>query len=84
MAMSLEDGGHLTHGHPVTGSAKIYNFVRYGIKDSASGEIDYDKMITDARKLKPKIILAGFLDIHAILITLSFVLLLMLPVQIAC
>jgi glycine hydroxymethyltransferase len=60
MAMSLEDGGHLTHGHPVTGSAKIYNFVRYGIKDPASGEIDYDKMITDARKLKPKIILAGF------------------------
>ena len=60
MAMALDEGGHLTHGHPVTGSAQIYNFIRYGIKDIDTGEIDYDKMIADAAKLKPKIILAGF------------------------
>lgn len=60
MAMALDEGGHLTHGHPVTGSAKIYNFIRYGIKDIATGEIDYEQMINDARKFKPKIILAGF------------------------
>src|SRR5688500_8462222 len=33
MAMKLDHGGHLTHGHPITSSAKLYNFVRYGIKD---------------------------------------------------
>ncbi len=60
MAMALDEGGHLTHGHPVTGSAQIYNFIRYGIKDPATGAIDYDKMIADALKFKPKIILAGF------------------------
>lgn len=60
MAMALDEGGHLTHGHPVTGSAQIYNFIRYGIKDAATGEIDYEKMIADAAKFKPKIILAGF------------------------
>lgn len=60
MAMKLDHGGHLTHGHPVTSSAKLYNFVRYGIKDLETGEIDYDAMMQTARKEKPKIILAGF------------------------
>ncbi len=60
MAMQLDHGGHLTHGHPVTSSAKLYNFVRYGIKDFETGEIDYDLMRTTALKEKPKIILAGF------------------------
>lgn len=60
MAMRLDHGGHLTHGHPVTSSAKLYNFVRYGIKDIDSGEIDYDHMYQTAVKEKPKIILAGF------------------------
>lgn len=60
MAMKLDHGGHLTHGHPVTSSAKLYNFVRYGIKDIETGEIDYDAMRTTALKEKPKIILAGF------------------------
>src|ERR1700730_3196434 len=32
MAMKLDQGGHLTHGQPITGSAKLYNFVRYGMK----------------------------------------------------
>jgi glycine hydroxymethyltransferase len=60
MAMKLDHGGHLTHGHPVTSSAKLYNFVRYGIKDIETGEIDYDEMMEVAKKEKPKIILAGF------------------------
>lgn len=60
LAMKLDHGGHLTHGHPVTSSAKLYNFVRYGIKDIETGEIDYDEMLAVAKKEKPKIILAGF------------------------
>lgn len=60
MAMKLDHGGHLTHGHPVTSSAKLYNFVRYGIKDVETGEIDYAAMRETALKEKPKIILAGF------------------------
>ncbi len=60
LAMKLDHGGHLTHGHPVTGTAKLYNFVRYGIKDPETGEIDYEAMFETARKTKPKIILAGF------------------------
>lgn len=60
MAMKLDHGGHLTHGHPVTSSAKLYNFVRYGIKDVETGEIDYEAMRETALKTKPKIILAGF------------------------
>lgn len=60
MAMKLDHGGHLTHGHPVTSSAKLYNFVRYGIKDVTTGEIDYNEMRATALATKPKIILAGF------------------------
>ena len=60
MAMKLDQGGHLTHGHPITSSAKLYNFVRYGIKDIETGEIDYDEMYEVAKREKPKIILAGF------------------------
>jgi glycine hydroxymethyltransferase len=60
MAMKLDQGGHLTHGQPITSSAKLYNFVRYGMKDVETGEIDYDEMREVALKTKPKIILAGF------------------------
>jgi glycine hydroxymethyltransferase len=60
MAMRLDHGGHLTHGAPVTASAKLYNFVRYGVKDPETGEIDYDEMREVALKEKPKILLAGF------------------------
>lgn len=60
LGMRLDHGGHLTHGHPVTSSAKLYNFVRYGIKDVETGEIDYEEMRQVALKEKPKIILAGF------------------------
>jgi glycine hydroxymethyltransferase len=60
MGMRLDQGGHLTHGHPVTTMAKLYNFVRYGMKDPETGEIDYEEMRRVAIKEKPKIILAGF------------------------
>lgn len=60
LAMKLDHGGHLTHGHPVTSSAKLYNFIRYGIKDLETGEIDYEEMRQMALKHRPKIILAGF------------------------
>lgn len=60
MGMELSHGGHLTHGRPGTISAKLFNFVRYGIKDIETGEIDYLQMMETAKKAKPKIILAGF------------------------
>ena len=60
LAMELSHGGHLTHGAPVTRSAKLYNFVRYGLKDVETGEIDYDELRALAIEHKPKIILAGF------------------------
>ncbi len=60
LAMELSHGGHLTHGAPVTRSAKLYNFVRYGLKDVETGEIDYDELRQLALEHKPKIILAGF------------------------
>jgi glycine hydroxymethyltransferase len=58
--MDLSHGGHLTHGHPVTYLAKIFNFVRYKMKDPETGEIDYDEMRRVAIDAKPKIVLAGF------------------------
>ena len=60
MGMDLSQGGHLTHGHPVTYIAKLFRFVRYGMKNIETGEIDYDDMLKVAKKEKPKIILAGF------------------------
>ena len=60
LAMDLGHGGHLTHGAPVTRSAKLYNFIRYKMKDPTTGEIDYDELRELALKHKPKIILAGF------------------------
>lgn len=60
LAMDLSHGGHLTHGAPVTRSAHLYNFVRYKMKNPATGEIDYDHLRQLALKHRPKIILAGF------------------------
>jgi glycine hydroxymethyltransferase len=60
LAMDLSHGGHLTHGNPMTRSAKLYNFIPYKMKDPSTGEIDYDELHELARKHKPKIILAGF------------------------
>lgn len=60
LAMDLGHGGHLTHGAPVTRSAKLYNFIRYKMKNPATGEIDYDELRELALQHKPRIILAGF------------------------
>lgn len=60
LGMDLAHGGHLTHGSPVTYMAKLYNFVRYGMKDADTGEIDYEEMRAVAKRERPKIVLAGF------------------------
>jgi glycine hydroxymethyltransferase len=60
LAMDLSHGGHLTHGAPVTRSAKLYNFIRYKMKNIETGEIDYDELRELALKHRPKIIIAGF------------------------
>ncbi len=60
LGMDLSHGGHLTHGHPTTAINKVFNFVRYKMKDVETGEIDYDHLRSMALEHKPKIILAGF------------------------
>jgi glycine hydroxymethyltransferase len=60
LGMDLSHGGHLTHGHPVTYISKIFNFVRYKMKDVETGEIDYEALRETAKKERPKVILAGF------------------------
>lgn len=60
LGMDLSHGGHLTHGHPTTSINKVFNFVRYKMKDVNTGEIDYDHLRQVALEHKPKIILAGF------------------------
>ncbi len=57
MGMSLDAGGHLTHGSPVNMSGKNYNFVPYGLTDD--GFIDYDNLEKLAKENKPKLIVAG-------------------------
>ena len=58
LAMNLAHGGHLTHGSPVTRSAKIYKFVAYGVDES--GDINYDEMEKVALTEDPKLILVGY------------------------
>lgn len=60
LGMDLSHGGHLTHGHPTTSINKVFNFVRYKMKDVNTGEIDYDHLRQVALEHKPKVILAGF------------------------
>lgn len=60
LGMDLSHGGHLTHGHPTTAINKVFNFVRYKMKNVETGEIDYDELRQVALEHKPKIILAGF------------------------
>ena len=57
MGMSLDHGGHLTHGSPVNMSGKNYNCVSYGVNDD--GFIDYDEVLRIAKEAKPKLIVAG-------------------------
>ena len=58
MGMSLDNGGHLTHGSKANMSGSFFNFVSYGV-DPRSGIIDYDSAEQLALKSKPKIIVAG-------------------------
>ncbi len=58
LGMNLNEGGHLTHGSPVNMSGKYYNFVAYGV-DEVSHKIDYDKLMEQAKELKPKMLVAG-------------------------
>lgn len=57
MGMSLDNGGHLTHGSKVNISGKYFNFVPYGVDDN--GFIDYDALQKQAGEIKPKLIVAG-------------------------
>ena len=56
--MSLDHGGHLTHGHPLNFSGKLYNMVPYGVNRETE-QIDYDEVERLAIECKPKMILAG-------------------------
>lgn len=58
LGMDLASGGHLTHGHPLSFSGKLYNFKSYGV-DEKTEEIDYDKVLEIAKECKPKMIVAG-------------------------
>ena len=58
LGMSLDHGGHLTHGSPVNMSGKFYNFVSYGVSKK-TGMIDYDNVLAIAKECKPKLIVAG-------------------------
>ena len=57
MGLSLDAGGHLTHGAKVSSSGKYYNAIQYGV--NAEGLIDYDAVLTLAREHQPKLIITG-------------------------
>ena len=59
LGMSLNEGGHLTHGSPVNFSGKLFNVIPYGL-DQETGLIDYDQVQALATEHKPKMIIAGF------------------------
>ncbi len=58
MGMSLAMGGHLTHGHKVSVTGKLWRQVPYGV-DSKTGEIDYGEVMRIAKKEQPKLVIAG-------------------------
>ena len=57
MGMSLDAGGHLSHGSPVNFSGKYFNCVPYGVDEN--GYIDYDNILELVKQYKPKLIIAG-------------------------
>ena len=59
LGMSLDAGGHLTHGAKPNFSGKTYHAVQYGL-NAETGEVDYDEIATLAREHKPKLIIGGF------------------------
>lgn len=58
MGMSLDAGGHLTHGSSVNFSGKLYNFNDYGLNPETE-ELDYDAILAQAKEFQPKLIVAG-------------------------
>jgi glycine hydroxymethyltransferase len=58
LAMSLAHGGHLTHGHPMNFSGRLFKIVPYGV-DPKTEQIDYDELAKLARENKPKLLLVG-------------------------
>ena len=58
LGMNLAHGGHLTHGHPMNFSGKMYNIVPYGVKQDTE-TIDYDELEKLAMEHKPRLIVAG-------------------------
>ena len=58
LGLSLDHGGHLTHGSPVNASGRLYNFVSYGLTGSDE-RIDMDELRDKARAARPKMIVAG-------------------------
>ena len=58
LGMNLAHGGHLTHGHPLNFSGKMYKFVAYGVRKDTE-TIDYDELEQLARQHQPKMIVAG-------------------------
>jgi len=59
LGLKLDHGGHLSHGHPVNFSGRLYNFIQYGV-DSETGLINMDEVREIALREKPKMIVAGF------------------------
>ena len=58
LGMSLAHGGHLTHGHPVSVTGKLWKQVQYGVREE-DGRIDYDEVARLAREHRPRMIVAG-------------------------
>ena len=58
LGMSLAHGGHLTHGHPVSITGKLWNAVQYGVR-AEDGRLDYEQVATLAREHRPRILVAG-------------------------
>jgi glycine hydroxymethyltransferase len=58
LAMSLNEGGHLTHGHPINFSGSLYNFIHYGV-DPNTNLLNYQELQEKAVQHKPKLIIAG-------------------------
>jgi glycine hydroxymethyltransferase len=58
MGLNLSHGGHLTHGHPINFSGKLFNIVPYSVSEGTE-TIDYDVLMKQALEVKPKMIIAG-------------------------
>jgi len=58
MGLDLACGGHLTHGHPINFSGMLYEFTGY-VVDKETEQIDYDALLGEAKKARPKMIVAG-------------------------